>query len=297
MKKELFEKISALCPARENVSMAEHTSFRCGRDAAIFAEPADELQLAGLLALLRSEGVPHIFLGNGSNVLFASYYDGAVVKIGRAFSGIERDGCFITAGAGAPLSRVSRFAASEGLSGMEGACGIPGSLGGAVFMNAGAYGFEMKQVLRSVRLMAPDGSVFERDAEELELGYRHSALMDSGELVLSARMELVPGERSEIEAVMDDLSARRVSKQPVDLPSAGSFFKRPEGYFAGKLIEDCGLKGVSVGGAQVSPLHAGFIVNTGDADVSDVIKLMHIVQESVMHRFGVMLEPEVRIIG
>jgi UDP-N-acetylmuramate dehydrogenase len=121
--------------------------------------------------------------------------------------------------------------------------------------------------------------------------------MESGELVLSARMELVPGERSAIEAVMDDLNARRVSKQPVDLPSAGSFFKRPEGYFAGKLIEDCGLKGVSVGGAQVSPLHAGFIVNTGDADVSDVIKLMHIVQESVMHRFGVMLEPEVRIIG
>ena len=296
MKKDVFEKICAVCPASENVSMAEHTSFRCGRDAAIFAEPESEEQLCALAALISAEGIPSLYLGNGSNVLFAGDYDGVVIRVGRAFSSIERSGCLIRAGAGAPLSRISRFAAAEGLSGMEGACGIPGSLGGAVFMNAGAYGFEMKQVLRSVRLMDRQGRIYERPAEELDLGYRHSSLMDSGELVLSAVMELVPGERAAIEAVMDDLNARRISKQPVDLPSAGSFFKRPEGYFAGKLIEDCGLKGLSVGGAQVSPLHAGFIVNTGGADVSDVIKLMHVVQESVMHRFGVMLEPEVRII-
>lgn len=295
---DLFSDIRKICRAEADVSMAEHTSFRCGGRAAVFAEPAGEVELSELLRLLSGSDTPYIVIGNGSNLLFARDYAGVAVHIGRALDFIERKGeNGLIAGAGTMLSRLSRAALEYGLSGMECACGIPGSVGGACFMNAGAYGFEMKNVLREVRSMKPDGSVIRRSAEEMGLGYRKSVFMDSDEVILSAEVSLAPGDRAEMEALMNDCTAKRNAKQPVNLPSAGSFFKRPEGYFAGKLIEDSGLKGLTIGGAQVSPLHAGFIVNVGGATADDVVQLMHVVQETVMHDHGVALEPEVRIIG
>lgn len=280
-------------------SMAEQTSFRCGGRAAIFAVPSSEEGLASMTAFLSENRVPFMFMGNGSNLLFTDAgYDGVVIKAGpKTMGNIRVDGDTITAGAGASLSRISKKAAAEGLTGLEFASGIPGSLGGAVFMNAGAYGGEMKQVLVSVRSMDLSGNIIERKAEDLGLSYRKSIFQENGEFILSAIIRLERGDRDAIEAKMRDLAAQRTAKQPLSFPSAGSFFKRPEGHFAGKLIEDCGLKGLRVGGAQVSSLHAGFVINCGGASATDVIDLMKVVQETVLDRFGVMLEPEVRIIG
>ena len=280
-------------------SMAEQTSFRCGGRAAIFAVPSSEEGLASMTAFLSENKVPLMFMGNGSNLLFTDAgYEGVVIKAGPDTMGdIRVDGDTITAGAGASLSRISKKAAAEGLTGLEFASGIPGSLGGAVFMNAGAYGGEMKQVLVSVRSMDLIGNIIERKAEDLGLSYRKSIFQENGEFILGAVIRLERGDRDTIAAKMRDLAAQRTAKQPLSFPSAGSFFKRPEGYFAGKLIEDCGLKGLRVGGAQVSSLHAGFVINCGGASATDVIDLMKVVQETVLDRFGVMLEPEVRIIG
>ncbi len=280
--------------------MGNHCSFRCGGRAAYFCEPADAEGLAAVIKLLRSEGRDYLILGNGSNVLFKdSGYGGAVVHIGRdgEFASVSVDGNLVTAGAGAAFSAVSREAAAAGLSGLEFACGIPGSVGGAVFMNAGAYEQDVKAVLRTVKCMDAEGNMMVRPAEELGLSYRHSAFEDNGEIVLEAVFELTPAPREDIEAKMADLTKRRTEKQPLQYPSAGSFFKRPEGHFAGKLIQDSGLKGLKVGGAQVSELHAGFVINAGGATATDIIDLMKIVQETVLGDSGVMLEPEVRIIG
>ena len=278
--------------------MAGYTSFRCGGNAKLLLIPEDGEQLFYVLEKLRRDGEKFMILGNGSNVLFADEgYDGTVVHLGEAFSGIAIDGETVTAGAGALLSRIARAAADASLSGLEFASGIPGSLGGGIFMNAGAYDGEMKNVLLSVQSIRADGQLIERKASELGLGYRRSIFMDNGEVILSAKLGLKPGEKSEIEAKIADFTNRRVTKQPLQFPSAGSFFKRPEGYFAGKLIQDAGLKGLRVGGAMVSPLHAGFLINAGGATATDVIDLMKVVQETVMERFGVLLEPEVRIIG
>ncbi len=282
----------------ENCSMADQTSFKCGGRAAIFAVPSSEEALAAMIGILEKEGFPYMFMGNGSNLLFAdSGYEGAVIKASEGLGSLKIDGCEISAGAGVSLVRLARQAAASSLTGLEFASGIPGSLGGAVFMNAGAYGGEMKQVLVSVRSMDRQGRVIERRAEELDLSYRHSVFSGNGEFILSAVIRLEKGDKGAIEARMRELAAQRSAKQPLSLPSAGSFFKRPEGYFAGKLIEDCGLKGLQLGGAQISPLHAGFMVNAEGATATDVIDLMKVVQETVMDRFGVLLEPEVRIIG
>ncbi len=261
----------------ENALMKHYTSFKVGgpADRLIVAETRDELEDA--LQMPRP-----MILGNGSNVLFGdSGYRGTVIKLGGDFNKISVDGNVITAGAGASLISVSRIAYENGLSGLEFACGIPASVGGAVFMNAGAYDHSLSELL---------------DSSE-GFGYRKSPYMTNGEIVCEAKFNMRFKDRESIKAVMDDYTQQRTAKQPIRYPSAGSFFKRPEGHFAGKLIQDAGLKGYSIGGAQVSELHAGFIINTGGASAADILKLMQHVQQMVFDQFGVMLEPEVRIIS
>ncbi|MEG0392750.1 MAG: UDP-N-acetylmuramate dehydrogenase, partial [Anaerovoracaceae bacterium] len=221
-----------------------------------------------------------------------------IIKVGEAFSKIEIEGNRMICGSGALLSSIARQALGASLTGFEFAAGIPGSMGGAVFMNAGAYGGEIKDCLKEVLVLSKDGKTEKTiGVDALELGYRTSRLQETGDIVLSATLEFAPGEEAEIRETMKTLFEQRNTKQPVNFPSAGSFFKRPTGYFAGKLIQDAGLKGLTVGGAQVSALHAGFIINIGGATATDIIQLMHLVQAAVMEKFGVMLEPEVRILG
>ena len=279
--------------------MDKYTSFRAGGKADLLVQPADEEQLGRLLQFLAQEKVPCQVLGNGSNVLVRDGgYRGVIVRMGEAFNYIRREGDTLICGSGTSLAQAAKAAAGAGLTGLEFASGIPGSIGGAVFMNAGAYGGEMKEVLDQVRILNGDASAFAWvKAADLDLGYRHSRLQESGEIVIEAKISLRSGDPEEIRKTMADLTARRNEKQPVTYPSAGSFFKRPEGYFAGKLIQDAGLKGLSVGGAQVSELHSGFIINTGGATATDILQLMQIVQARVEEKFKVRLEPEVRIIG
>lgn len=283
----------------ENCDMSSFTSFRAGGKAEFLILPENEADLRYVLGELAQSGLPYMIMGNGSNILVKDGgYRGAIVKLGDAFGQIRIEGTVLTAGCGALMSSVARAALDEGLTGFEFASGIPGSLGGAVFMNAGAYGGEMKDIIREARVLARDGSrEYTLSRDELELDYRHSILHQSGDVAVSVTLELGCGDKEAIREEMKQLAARRNEKQPVSLPSAGSFFKRPTGYFAGKLIQDAGLKGLSVGGAQVSPLHSGFIVNTGGATATDILQLMEIVQATVFDKFDVKLEPEVRIIG
>lgn len=280
--------------------MKEYTSFKAGGNAAALVTVESVVQLQQVLADVAEAGVACLLLGNGSNTLFRdSGYDGVVIKLGDAFADCEHlGGGRVIAGASVLMSTLAKYLLRQSLSGFEFASGIPGSLGGAVFMNAGAYGGEIRDILVSARAVSRDGSqVREFTAEELELSYRHSALEDNGYIVVSAQLQLVPGVQEEIQGKMRELMEKRNSKQPVQYPSAGSTFKRPEGYFAGKLIEDAGLKGVAVGGAQVSTLHSGFVINTGGATATDILDLIRLVQNTVYDKFGVKLEPEVRIIG
>lgn len=298
LKDRLTEKIGKAW-IMEDCDMREFTSFRAGGRADLLIMPQSLEELSFALRELENEDIPHMVIGNGSNILVRDGgYKGALVKLGEAFSTIETEGTCLTAGCGALMSAVAKAALEAELTGFEFASGIPGSLGGAVFMNAGAYGGEMVQIIREVQLLKKDGSSsYTMTCEELDLGYRHSILHETGDVAVSVSLRLSKGNREQIQEQMKDLAAKRKEKQPVSLPSAGSFFKRPEGYFAGKLIQDAGLKGLSVGGAQVSPLHSGFIVNTGGATASDIIQLMEVVQAAVSDKFGVKLEPEVRIIG
>lgn len=284
---------------QEDVSMAKHTSFRAGGCADLMAEPQNIEELKKVLAALTEEECPHMVLGNGSNILVKDGgYRGVIVKIGSAFDDITVEDDKVVCGCGALMSSVARAAADKGLAGLEFASGIPGSIGGAVFMNAGAYGGEIVNVLEKVHLVSKDGSRdFYMNADELDMGYRHSLLHETGDLAVGAVFRLEHGDKDEIKAMMAELAAKRNEKQPVNFPSAGSFFKRPTGYFAGKLVQDAGLKGASVGGAEVSQLHSGFIINKGGATATDILQLMEIVQAKVLDEFGVMLEPEVRIIG
>lgn len=296
---EQLKQIAGPTAVKRDVSMAKHTSFRAGGAADLMVLPGGEEQLRKILAFLAGEDVPHMILGNGSNILVRDGgYRGVIVRMGEAFNYIRVEEDRLICGSGASLAMAAKAAAQSGLTGLEFASGIPGSIGGAVFMNAGAYGGETKDVLVCAGILSRDGAAFaEAGAEELDMGYRHSRLHETGEIVTEATFRLAPGDPKEIWNTMADLTARRNEKQPVTYPSAGSFFKRPEGYFAGKLIQDAGLKGLSVGGAQVSQLHSGFIINTGDATATDILQLMQIVQARVQERFGVHLEPEVRIIG
>lgn len=283
----------------EKAPMAEHTSFRTGGEADLLVTAENESQLVHALQVMAGEGCPHMLLGNGSNVLVRDGgYRGVILLTGEGFRYVRQEGNDLVCGCGSLLSAVAAKARDAGLEGFAFASGIPGSVGGAVFMNAGAYGGEMAHVLEEVRVVSPDGREFRTmKAEELELGYRRSRLQETGDVVTQVRLKLSPGDPETIRRQMAELTARRNEKQPVNFPSAGSFFKRPEGYFAGKLIQDAGLKGLQIGGAQVSELHSGFIINRGNASASDILQLMEVVQARVYEKFHVKLEPEVRIIG
>lgn len=284
---------------QENVNMAQYTSFKAGgcADMMIFPQDAEELKI--VLDVLALDGTPCMILGNGSNILVRDGgYRGVMVKMGEAFDYVIRSEDRLLCGAGTLMSVIAKEAAAASLTGFEFASGIPGSIGGAVFMNAGAYDGEISQILEKVKVVSRDGNE-ERymTADELDMSYRHTRLHETGDIVTEVILKLEQGNESLIRAQMAELTKKRNAKQPVSFPSAGSFFKRPQGYFAGKLIQDAGLKGLSVGGAQVSELHSGFIINKGDATATDILQLMEIVQAKVLDEFGVKLEPEVRIIG
>lgn len=283
---------------KEGELLSNHTTFRIGGAAKYFAVPKNEEEIMEAVDFAIVKDLPYYILGKGSNVLFADEgYPGVIIEIGAGMEKVERTGdTGIRAQAGVSLSALAAFAAREGLSGLEFAGGIPGTLGGAVTMNAGAYGGEMKDVIVSAKVMDEEGAVQELSCEELQLGYRTSIVQKKQFVVLEAEFSLKPGETETIQNTMKELNAKRREKQPLEYPSAGSTFKRPEGYFAGKLIEDAGLRGYRVGDAQVSEKHCGFVVNRGKATCAEVLQLIKDVQKEVKEQFGVQLEPEVRII-
>lgn len=278
--------------------MWRHTTFRIGGPADYFLIPETREEIREILKICDAEGIPSFVLGNGSNLLVSDRgFSGAVIQLYRNMGELRVEGTKITASCGALLSAIAAAARNASLTGFEFAGGIPGTLGGAVVMNAGAYGGEMKDVLTRVTVMTKTGEILELPAGDLEMGYRTSLVKKAGYLVLEAEMGLKEGDPDEIRSIMKDLMERRTSKQPLEYPSAGSTFKRPEGYFAGKLIMDSGLRGYRVGGAQVSEKHCGFIINTGDATAEDVRRLMEYVTGRVQEKFGVSLEPEVKFLG
>ncbi|MDO5107306.1 MAG: UDP-N-acetylmuramate dehydrogenase [Coriobacteriaceae bacterium] len=282
---------------REGEPLSAHTTFKIGGPAVLYAMPGDPDQVRDSMALCSSTGTPYFVLGAGSNLLVSDDgFAGVIISLAERLTGISVDGCELTCQAGVLLKDASETACAHGLSGLEFACGIPGTVGGACFMNAGAYGGCIADVLKEVTVLT-DGRLATLPVGELDLGYRHSRIADDGMVVVSATFTLTPGDPAEIRATMDDLTEQRTSKQPLELPSAGSTFKRPEGYFAGKLISDAGLKGFQLGGAAVSSKHAGFVVNVDGAMAADVCALIEHVQDEVEARFGVRLEPEVRMLG
>lgn len=278
--------------------MRMHTSFQIGGPAEIFVQPATGDEVRQAICLAKEEQIPFFVVGNGSNLLVSDDgFRGMIVQIGRNLQEISVEDNVIYAQAGALLSRVARTALEHGLTGMEFAAGIPGSLGGAAAMNAGAYGGEMKDILTDAEVLTPDGEIKILSLEELDLSYRHSCIFDEDYIVLSVHLQLEQGDTTVIRNRMDELARARREKQPLEYPSAGSTFKRPEGYFAGALIQDAGLKGYTVGGAQVSEKHSGFVVNRGGATAEEVLFLIKQVQKKVKSRFGVTMEPEVRMVG
>lgn len=282
--------------ALENEPMSRHCSFRIGGAAAAFCRVSDEAQLAALLALLRREGVPYAVIGRGSNLLVSDGgFPGAVVQLADAPASLRREGDCVSAWAGVTLARLAVFAREQGLAGLEFAHGIPGSLGGGILMNAGAYGGEMKDVVVSVRYLDAADAV--RETAEPGFAYRHSRFSDSGEIVLGAALRLRPDAPDAIAARMAELWEKRSASQPLSLPSAGSTFKRPATGYAAAMIDGAGCKGLAVGGAQVSEKHAGFVVNRGGATAADVKALMAQVQRRVLEKYGVELQPEVRFLG
>ena len=278
--------------------MREHTTFEIGGPADCLLKPASMEETQQILRLVKEYDLPLTFVGNGSNMLVSDKgIRGVVVNFADTINAIQVEGTKMTVGAGALLKNIAEAAAQHSLAGLEFACGIPGSIGGAVFMNAGAYGGETKSVVKAVRAVNRDGEVKTYGLDELELGYRHSIFQTNGEAIVEVELELTLGSEEEIRASIADFTQRRESKQPLEMPSAGSTFKRPEGYFAGTLIDQTGLKGLSVGGAQVSTKHAGFVVNKGGATAADLINLIHEVQKRVKEAHCVDLQPEVRLIG
>ena len=292
----------------EDVPMSKYTSFKAGGNAKALIDVTSIEDLKALLQLFHEKNVKHMILGNGSNTLFKdSGYDGIVLRnmindeivYGTNPEELEMgEKCEVTVhGTGILLSTLARAVAAESLTGLEFASGIPGSLGGALFMNAGAYGGEMVHVVKNVRVISPDGKedkIFTN--EEMELSYRHSVLEENGYIAVEAVLELTKGDKDTIMAEMKELATKRNTKQPVTYPSAGSTFKRPEGYFAGALIEECNLKGTQIGGARVSEKHAGFIINYDNATSSDILELIDFVKETVEKEKGILLTPEVRIL-
>jgi len=280
-----------------NEPMHRHTTFRVGGPADVMFFPESGEQAALAIRIANEENIPVMVIGNGSNVIVKDGgIRGLVIVLGERFSDISLDGNIITAQAGVSLAKLASFAHANSLTGLEFASGIPGALGGGAAMNAGAYGGQLSDVLLDAQVLM-NGEIVTLNREEMQMGYRSTRPLREGGIILSARFELVPGDKTLIGGTMKDLNARRRDKQPLNFPSAGSTFKRPEGYFAGALIEQAGLKGLSVGGAQVSEKHAGFIINTGGATASDILALIEKVQTAVLERFGVKLETEVRIVG
>lgn len=279
--------------------MNRHTTFRVGGPASYFVSPDGDESLKKVLLLCREEQMPYYILGNGSNLLVSDKgYGGVMILMGEGFAQIREDvPGELAAGAGALLSRIAREAQEHSLTGFEFAAGIPGTLGGAVVMNAGAYDGEMKNVLKTVSVMDKNGRILELSANELELGYRRSCIQEKEYIVLSAVISLKQGDKEAIQTKMAELAGKRRDKQPLEYPSAGSTFKRPAGYFAGKLIEDAGLRGYREGGAQVSEKHCGFVINSGGATAEDIRLLCRSVQKKVKETSGVDLETEVRMIG
>lgn len=278
--------------------MKQHVTFRIGGPAKYYLTPGTVEELQQILRVCKEEELPYFILGNGSNLLVSDQgFSGAVIQIYKNMNRIHVDGNKIIAQAGILLSQMAKKALEQELTGLEFASGIPGTLGGAVVMNAGAYGGEMKDVLTSVTVLTPEGEILELQADELELGYRTSVIKEKQYIVLEASLTLEKGKKTEIQDRMDELKIKRVEKQPLEYPSAGSTFKRPEGYFAGKLIQDAGLRGYQVGGAQVSEKHCGFVINRGNASAADVVGLIQDVQEKVWELYQVKLEPEVKFLG
>jgi len=278
--------------------MKQHTTFRIGGRADYFVSPTETEQIRKVIELCRRENMPWYVIGNGSNLLVSDHgFRGVIIRLFKNYAGLRIEGEQIFVQAGALLSRTANAALQEGLTGFEFAAGIPGTIGGAMVMNAGAYGGEMKDITESVTVLTPEGELLTLKREELEMGYRTSLIARKGYLVLEAVLKLTRGNQEQIKEKMADLRQRRISKQPLEYPSAGSTFKRPQGYFAGKLIMDAGLRGFQVGGAQVSEKHCGFVVNTGDATAEDVLELIRQVSAKVRALEGVTLEPEVRLLG
>ena len=291
-----LEEIRAALPelvVYQQEPMKKHTTFRVGGPADLYVCPKKQ-ELPVILGLAKKKGHAVTLIGNGSNLLVGDKgFRGAIIQLYKSMGTFQVEGNQITAQAGCSLAQIANAALDAALTGFEFAAGIPG----AVVMNAGAYGGEMKDVLTSVRVMTEEGEIMELPAEELGLGYRTSIIPEKRYIVLGAVISLTEGKKEEIKAQMDDLRQKRVSKQPLEYPSAGSTFKRPEGYFAGKLIQDAGLSGFSVGDAQVSEKHCGFVINRGEATAADVADLIRKVQEQVYEKFQVKLEPEVRMLG
>ena len=278
--------------------MAKHTTFRIGGPAQYMVMPQTVEDLGQVLVLCKAEQVPFFIVGHGSNLLVSDKgMTGVVIVLDQNFSQLSIQGTTVKAMAGAMLGRIGLAARDAGLTGFEFAAGIPGTLGGAIMMNAGAYGGEMKDIVQSVQLMDSDGNLSERTCEEMEFSYRHSAIEGTDYVVIGATLTLQPGDVSAITQRMEELASARREKQPLEYPSAGSTFKRPKGYFAGKLIMDAGLAGYQVGGAQVSEKHCGFVINKGGATATDVMRLIEDVRQKVKDTFQVELEPEVRLTG
>jgi UDP-N-acetylmuramate dehydrogenase len=298
---ELLQKLKNVIPEPRlllNEPLSKHTTFKIGGPADYLVLPASMDEISAIMILTKQYNVPVTVLGNGSNILVRDKgIKGLVLKFESEMSYIKHDGPVVIAGAGALLADVSCYAARYGLSGMEFAIGIPGSIGGAVFMNAGAYSGEMCQVVVAVSGVCPDGSIKRFLHSELAFGYRHSIFQNNGCIIGEVELKLQKQEKPDIAKKMDEYTMRRETKQPLEMPSAGSTFKRPPGNFAGTLIEQAGLKGLQVGGAQVSMKHAGFVINAGGATAEDVLLLIEEVQRRVYENSGVMLHPEVRIIG
>ena len=297
----VIEALKEIVPA-DKVLLQEpmklHTTFRIGGPADCLVYLENEEQLCKIQKYLRLVDVPYTVIGNGSNLLVSDQgYAGIVLVVGKHMSRIEVKDCYLEAEAGALMSQVAKAAKEHGLTGLEFAAGIPGTIGGGAVMNAGAYGGEMKDIVQNVTVLTREGEIRKLEKEELGFGYRASVIKDRGYVVLGAELMLVPGDKEEILARMQELKNKRVEKQPLEYPSAGSAFKRPEGYFAGKLVMDAGFSGYAVGGAKVSEKHCGFLINAGGATASDVMELIRQIQAKVKEQFGVQLEPEIQFLG
>ncbi len=301
MSTSMYEHIKTIVPEGRllfHEPMSRHTTFRVGGEAECMAVVETKEELSKLISYLGRIEQDYFVLGNGSNLLVGDKgYRGIIVKLGSRLSAIGVDKNHIATGAGALLSRVAYVARDAGLSGLEFAAGIPGSIGGGIVMNAGAYGGEMKQVVQMVRVMDKEGEILTLDNDTMEFGYRTSIIRDRPFIVLGVVLRLTPGDKAEISAKMEELMRQRKGKQPLEYPSAGSTFKRPEGYYAGKLIMDAGLRGYRIGGAQVSEKHCGFVINAGGATAADIREVIEEVQERVLDRFHVRLEREVIFLG